>query len=666
MDKTTPDRMEGSKQPFTSVITGLLIGLGWGLLFGFLDGLPLLLETAPAPDWGCRLQALAYGIAWHAVTLGLFGGGIGLVTALVLTLAKRPAHTLRQTAVGSALAAALVVGVDLAHRFDLFQQREGKPLAWALVFALAVLAGLLVGGLTYGLGRRGRRARGLPWAILGFFVLVMLAPLVRGFYRTFGEGRGIFSPSGSPATPDHPNIVLITVDSLRADHLAVYGHSQGISPHLDALAERGVLFEQALATAPWSRPSIASLLTSLYPAELGISCRPWHYCPVTVDTKRTTMAEVLRTEGYRTGAYLTNPWLTADESMGQGFEQFVGLRPASPHVLERVESEQSLVAAVCTYVQPWCDVFRRGHHSLFDQPPVAGRFGTQQNQWARQFLEQHHQTRFFLWLHYGELHLPHDPDQPFGKVPKGGERMARIELWELGHLSERQLNPGDDQALRAFYDGEVVETDARIGEILAALDDLRLSDRTVVVVTADHGEAFGEHGEFTYGHTLYEELIHVPLIVAGPIVSVPGSRVPTPVSLVDLLPTLAEMAGAPVPAEARGRSLLPALQGLELEVRSVYAEATYRVAEEWKMIRLGEFKLIYRPEEQEWELYDLGSDRAEQKDLRGQNDETAADLLEKLEQWMEDSAQAFKALPRSAPPADLDERMRRFIQSSGY
>ncbi len=646
-----------------SILTGLLTGLGWGLLFGFWEGLPLLLEKSTPARWGLRLLALAYGTAVHALVLALLGGGLGLVAALLLFLGRRPANRVRQVAIGSGLAAFLILGLSWGNRFDLLQEREGAPLGRAVLGCFALLFGLVVGVAVYGLGKRGlgRWGKALVGALPALLLLLIPPLLIRGAIHA---SAGTPSPLG-PA-PEQPNILLITIDSLRADYLGAYGYEGETSPHLDALARRGVLFENAVAPSSWSRPSTAALMTSLYPSALEIACRPWHRCTVAMDPMRSTLAEVLREAGYRTAAFVANPWLTADETLGQGFEQFEGPRPALPYQLERMEREQALLAATCAYLPAGCDLFRQGHRRLFDPALSGDRIGPLQNQLAGQFLRRHRQEAVFLWLHYGEPHLPHNT-QPVGPVPEGDGRSKWLRLWDLGFQSERyHLNPGDDQALRAFYAGEVRDVDALVGDLLSMLEQLDLTERTLIIVTADHGEELGEHGEFTYGHTLYEEIVHVPLIVSGPIVRVPGSRVSTPVSLVDLLPTLAEVAAGSALAEAQGRTLRPALEGSDLPLRPVYAEGTYRVMEEWKMVRLGGEKLLYRPGTQEVELYDLVNDPGEQRNLSQVEEGKGSPLLEELEQWMEQCRQFAANLPRSAPPADLDLDRRGFIHDRGY
>jgi arylsulfatase A-like enzyme len=189
--------------------------------------------------------------------------------------------------------------------------------------------------------------------------------------------------------------------------------------------------------------------------------------------------------------------------------------------------------------------------------------------------------------------------------------------------------------------------------LVRLLEAQELTDRSVVVLTSDHGQEFTEHGAYTYGHTLYDEVVRVPLIVAGPGVASPGQVVATPVGLLDLVPTLTDIAGAGRPPEAGGRSLAPALRGQTLVEESVFSEGLMRVPYESKAIRKDGYKLIYYVDDGRIELYDLAVDPAEMEDLAAHAAELGETMKRELLDWMDDTGQVARDLPRAMPPTDF-------------
>jgi arylsulfatase A-like enzyme len=191
--------------------------------------------------------------------------------------------------------------------------------------------------------------------------------------------------------------------------------------------------------------------------------------------------------------------------------------------------------------------------------------------------------------------------------------------------------------------------DGLVGAFLAMLDERGLTGRTVVVMASDHGQELGDHGGYTYGHTLYDEVVRVPLIVAGPGVTAADQAVDTPVSLIDLAPTLAEMAGTALSGEAQGFSLVPALQGQAVDGRPVFSEALYRVPFNQQAIRSGGYKLIDHESDGQVELYDLQADPAESHDLAAERPGVADALQNDLQQWKSQMLELeLTGLPHSA------------------
>ncbi len=356
-----------------------------------------------------------------------------------------------------------------------------------------------------------------------------------------------------PQPPARPNVLLILVDALRADHLGAWGYGRATSKNIDALAVEGVLFERAYAQAPWTKPSIPSLFTALYPIQHGVyegetpGSAGFLESDVLSD-ELTTLAEVFRAAGYRTGAFVNNAHLLPQQGFAQGF-----------------------------------DVYEHG--SLL-APEIERRFFA----WLGTDVDR----PFFAYLHYLDAHWPFQPPPPFATLfspPGGYAGVFAQESWR--GLRDRindgriELDDRDRTELVARHDGAIAAVDAAIGKVLDTLRDRGLRDATVVLLTADHGEELFDHGQVGHGGTLYEEVLHVPLVVRLP-GGAGARRVAAPARVIDVFPTLLAAAGIPAPEGIEGRDLL-ASSAPELEVvAETRHKRTYRIAVrdgDWKYVR---------------------------------------------------------------------------------
>jgi arylsulfatase A-like enzyme len=641
------------------VTTGILVGLGWGLLVSLLEGLPLLLQGSPWPYLGQRLLAWAYLAVIYGGAGAIAGAVLGGLAWLGLRLGRRrPSRAVLAAAYAGSFATA-TLAIWGVHRF------RPAALGWGLIAILAILAGGAVGWLLH----RAARGRAVRWVVfrsvvvVTFGVAAVSVPGVAGF-RAALRDLPLFNPptTDEVATVEHPNIVLITAGGMRPDHLTIYGYDPEISPNIDALAWRGVRFERAIAQASWTEPSLASLLTSLYPSELGITCWATITCQPHLDRERVTLAEALQGVGYRTQAYLTSPWLTAELGFDQGFDGFESVRAEEPFDLAAMRARTLGWLSGCDRGAAPCRWMEKGHEFLFDTPIPPGWGGGHANDGVERFLKLHSEERFFLWVHYVEALPPYDLEPPFRPMPEGelaspARRLARLGYWELGDPFTRreELLPLDVEGLRALYDGEIHRVDWFVGELNVLLDAAGLSDRTLVVFTSDHGQEFLEHGGYTYGHTLYDEVLRVPLIFAWPGVTAPGQVAETPVGLVDLAPTLAEIAGTSLPPETEGQSLVPALRGATPEARPIFSESLYRVPRDVRALYQGSYKLIYDVDDDRFELYNLSTDPDEQRNLDGEASQVAEALKRELMAWMSRTAQVMRDLPRAVPPREFTD-----------
>jgi len=342
------------------------------------------------------------------------------------------------------------------------------------------------------------------------------------FVRWKRSGRKM--PDGARQPPGRPNILLISIDTLRSDHLSCYGHPQPTSPNIDELARRGVLFEKAYSPSSWTLPGHMSLFTSLYPSfhKLDHNSR---LGTVRLDDSERTLTELLKGSGYRTASFVTHPFLSADWGFGRGFDLYV--RDVS-------QAEENASRALL-----WIE-----WHQFHE----------------RRGLEP---SGFFLFVHFIDPHETYNAPPPYrdrftddykGKL-KPNDHLVTIFL-EKPFPSE-----ADYRYTLALYDGEINYVDSQIGRIRKAIEDAGWLDSTVIVVTSDHGEEFKDHGTMGHKTTLYEEQLKVPLIISYPPRFASGRRITEAASLLDIHPTLMGMLGESPPGAIQGLDLGPLMSG---------------------------------------------------------------------------------------------------------
>ncbi|HWQ02856.1 MAG TPA: sulfatase [Candidatus Nitrosotenuis sp.] len=337
-----------------------------------------------------------------------------------------------------------------------------------------------------------------------------------------------------PAAAGAPNVLVVVWDTVRADHLSTYGYSRATSPHLDSFAREATLFENAIATSSWTLPTHASMLTGLYPYEHGAQAGA-------LDEKSPTLGEFLQKHGYRTAAFSAN---TAEFTRKQGFQRgFIRFEDFFGTWRDRL-SRTFWGHKVARYLLP-----RLGYE---DMP--GRKLAEDVNQSALRWLDRTPDRPFFLFLNYFDPHDPYLPPAPFrskfSKVPKPG---GIINFYLQRY--EPKLTPEQMQEERDAYDGAIAYCDDQFGKLLAELQRRGLDKNTIVVMTSDHGESFGEHGLITHRNALYRELIHVPWAIRWPGRVPAGRRIAVPVSHVALPATLADLLGVSTGSPFRGPSL---------------------------------------------------------------------------------------------------------------
>jgi arylsulfatase A-like enzyme len=460
-----------------------------------------------------------------------------------------------------------------------------------------------------------------------------------------------------PRPADRPNVVLITIETLRADHIGSYGYRRNTTPNLDRLAAQGARFHNALAQAPFTLPSIASLMTGRTPPGHGVRNHPAVLAP-----ELDTVAERFRAAGYHTVAMTRHTWLRPKSGLDQGFDEY--------------------------------------HNNKFSAGLDARSLSLAAVDWLA---ARDPERPFFLWLHFLDPHLPYTPSYPYSVLYRD-ERADEPQVSHLRSMMARETesfeptpyadiaggpyydlvfpqypdnevlldlafwrrtrgsiffggarySAEDVSELGDLYDGAIAYTDDNLGRILHSLEELGIAASTVVAITGDHGEAFGEHGlYFTHDFALYDELLRVPLVVRYPGTISPGTKITRQVRVMDLAPTLLELAGVELGSldDVDGVSLVPIFEGGTLPFLNAFAESAPRRPMfpehegvyfdgnrgKWRALRTDQWKLIRipHPDGDRYELYDLVNDPGETHNRFAELPGEAGKLVPLLEAWMQ-------------------------------
>lgn len=425
------------------------------------------------------------------------------------------------------------------------------------------------------------------------------------------------------------NVLLITIDTLRADRLGCYGGAGVLTPNLDRLAAEGILFANAFAAMPITLPSHTSIMTGLYPRHHGVLSHAY-----TLAEEHRTAAELFHDQNYQTIAFVSSHVLDSGYGLDQGFDVYWERFQYDPKEANRIRQRSGF------------DILTEAVINWSDRAAVEP---------------------FFAWVHWFHPHKPYQPPPPFGKLydhRRDKTLQADVETFEEAWKGTIELAAGEVEELRRLYDGEVAYTDQQVGIALGHLQEKGLLDRTIVVVTADHGEMLYERERY-FGHDimLFDPSIRVPLILWAPGLVPAGKIIDTTVRSVDLLPTLAKLTGYDVPEGAvDGRSFLPAIQGDEMPDVPILAEL-FPPKKEWKTeprhsVQMKEWKLIRIDGEESPALYNLKDDPGETNDLAGA-DEKELDKLEGLLQKLTEVDVRMRE-------GDLSPEEERRLRALGY
>ena len=396
------------------------------------------------------------------------------------------------------------------------------------------------------------------------------------------------------------NVLLIVIDALRPDHLGCYGYRRETSPQIDSIAEEGIRFEKVISQSSWTKPSVASLLTSTCPGVHGVKS-----IEDILSVQATFLPTILKKLGYLTGCIQTNPFLSSESGFHQGFDYFIELFDKTAGVYKpRMDEAASVLLGL---------------------------------------LERMKHTPFFLYLHVLDTHNPYLPPEAFQHFGS----------------SEEDL-----------FDGEISFVDYYIGIVKEYLIREGLQERTILIITADHGEEFGEHGHKYHAKHLHEEVLRVPLIISAP-ASVPsGLSIPTQVRSIDIVPTILELLGIPHLDSHQGSSLVPLCHSPAAPDRPALSQIgsseAARGGKELMSLSDGEYKVIWNSKDDARELYHLVTDPGEGHNVAEEEEEKARELQSQAEELIlipEPEPFRYKSRPKAIT---IDEKLLSRLRALGY
>jgi len=437
-----------------------------------------------------------------------------------------------------------------------------------------------------------------------FIFLLLFLVVGGGSYLYANRVRGI-------------NVILITIDALRPDHLSCYGYKRDTSPNIDKLAKEGVLFTQAISQAPWTAASLESLFTSTYPSTHKVES--WG---VVLDKRIFTLAEIMRKKNYYT---------LAASGGGRFYKEFPSFKRGFSFFIDVVETNEIV-------------------------------------QQTLEWLEKLQNKKFFIWIHFLDYtHAPYLPPPPYNKL-------------FISHETNRQVPIGKGFGIKGFipdfvainnitdidyyisqYDGEIAYIDEQVGKILDKLRNLSLDKNTLIIISADHGESIDEHDfYFQHGYYLFDQLLKVPLIIKGPTIP-EGKIINQQVQMIDITPSILSLLKINVNTTMEGTSLLPIIFGRVNNKIYAFSEICDGEGLDLKSIRTEEWKLIHNLNTNKYELYNLKNNPEETINLVEIQKEQFESLKTELEEWMD------RPKPNIIPlTSSLEAETKKRLKSLGY
>lgn len=649
-----------------SVRATLAVGLAAGILGGTLAGAldAVLVVTTTEGDF--RMSLIIPSAIFYALNGVLYVTPLALLIRWVAKLAKRPlrsASALHAWLTAGFMALAAFATASYRISLDVFEER----LTWGSPQGIGLLLGCALGGVALAFGLAWVFSRTIehprlsfvrkPWGALLLLALVIL--MVR--LTTTYEDEAIAAPAERAPTPTdaaRPNVLLIVVDTWRADRLPAYGYAAGSTPALDRFGEDAVRFERFYTNSSWTRPSFATLYTGRYPSSHQV-----HLKTDALPDEVVTLAETLHGHGYATAGFVTNYNTGPNFNYQQGFDTYHFLEPdlvlGTEHGFGARVPTGAVSQVVGTDIIAMAELLPlRLYQRFFSlistasddvSPGTAYHDAETLTGEVLGWLEDAPEAPFFLTVGYM------DPHHPFFAHPYDGIGYTRA--------AHEHPDPEDVPRMRSLYDGEITYWDQQFGVLMDDLRERDLYDDMLIVVTSDHGEEFGEHGGFYHGTTIYEEVVHVPLFVKLPQNQRAGTTVGHWVEEADLMPTILARVGAEIPSGVQGNSLdegSPFVLTEENHEGHILASLRTEVdGVAWLVITANEDNPRgQRPVE----LYNVDEDPMQERDLAEREPELTSTLLERLASARLAAAQG--AVERSS--VELTDEDRDRLRALGY
>ncbi len=419
-----------------------------------------------------------------------------------------------------------------------------------------------------------------------------------------------------------PNVVIISMDTLRADHLGCYGYHRNTSVNIDGLASRGTRFDQMSSTSAWTSPAHGSLFTSRYPTQIGIITYEGGKKARSLRQDEVTLAEILRDAGYETQAFTGSGYVSRKLGFGQGFDEYRDLNAL-----------QGYLADLMLWLDEWDE----------SRP-------------------------LFLFVHFYNTHRPYIPPVPrYRDMFKGGYT-GKFPVRKVCDSKRWPLKKADLEYVVSQYDGEIAHADYLLGKLSTFIEEIGLDDDTLIIFLSDHGEEFFEHGGCDHVTTVYEELVRIPFIMVGPGIE-PGKVVEAPASIIDVAPTILDYLDLPVPGSMLGTSLLPVMSGAGLPCSyQFYETGIYKQERIVRGVRAGGWKLILDHEDTPVELYDVARDALEKNNVIKSHGKVKETLAAAFNAWRLEIEQGHEppAATQDQQVPDTDPELLERLKALGY
>jgi arylsulfatase A-like enzyme len=581
-----------------AIVDVFVIATWFGIVAGLLEGLVFtFIRLSGLMTWNMRQASVSFDFLWIAplVNLAVFLGlacGLAAAVALLKTTLKWRGFVQQEAAVVFFAGLACYVALRVPDRLYL-----SAAIALSIGFALRMRAWFHAAVAAHIRWYR----RTLVWLAV---LLAVTATVTHGGAALI-EGKRLRALP--PAPTDAPNVLLLVLDTVRADHLSVYGYDRATTPNLERIAREGVLFEQAISPSSWTLPSHSSLFTGRFAHEHRAI-----YANPQLGPEFATLAEVLAARGFATGGFVANTeWLASGAGLARGFLRYEDYFHDPSDAFARTVLGREGIARLVRYF---------GERKLFGRKrasDVNGEF--------THWLDTVGTRPFFAFLNYMDAHEPYASPGPYHTrfMTEGQKAIEHRSAFRPPPIA-MWAGKREPSLFMAAYDGALVYLDAEIGKLIEELRKRGQLDKTIIVITADHGEAFADHGLFMHGHSLYNDQIHVPLIMRFPGNIPQARRVTRPVSTANVAATILSLArqaaGAPLPGSSLARFWeQPALddgQPILSEVFHNPLPAVWPTSRGWiRSLVSGDWKYIEHQDGQ-IELY-RADDPGETRDLAG-------------------------------------------------